>query len=773
MYALLAEKILRHSKALVAFWAVFAVLCATNLPRLGFDFTPQQLFRSTSDAADYRELFAERFGREDNLVFVVVEADDVFRPDVLRFIRDFTIDARRHELVTAADSVATMEIPRPGDSPGVLATQPILPQSGAVDEAAAKRLHELAEGEPLVRGQVVGRSGELTAVLIWIREDIQDIRQLEEMLDHFEERMAENRPPEGVKLGLGGVPYLRVKIVEDLKRQQMTFIPGTALAYLIILLLLFRRPAGVLGPMSVVAIATLMTISLMVLTGSDINIINNILPSLIFIIGVSDSIHMLVRDAEETEGGADRHRSVWGMVTFTGAACLLTSATTAVGFFSLLSADTEILRNFGWQAGAGVMFAYVVTLFFLPALVVHMRPVHRSKIGDRGTLDQPLLERAIVKVGGFVLSRPRSFIAGGLMVAGVAGYLGSTVEIDTVLLEVYEPGHPAFESTLKLERELSGVLPVEVSLEADEPDAFKDPGVFTAMSEFQKFAATKDDVVLATQSIVDFHQAARAALLGDPAERDVMPESREQIEQLHLLIAGAPDDRRGVNRFVTPDFENARILLRVRDAGARAQLALGKELNVKLEELFGGTPIRYRITGDAYVASAALDSFIRDLFTSLLFAMVIIFGMMTFVFRSLKIGLISILPNIIPLVMTFGYMGLAGIDLNTTTIIIFAISLGLAVDDTIHFLARFREEQARTPDDIRTALLNTYNGAGRAIMLTSIMLLIGLTVLLASDFVPTRQFGKLTGITIFGAILGDLLILPPILLLVYRRKSKA
>lgn len=771
MFDFLSRFITRHSKAILAICLLVAAYCATNVPRLGFDFTPQQLFRSTSDALDYREEFAERFGREDNLVFIVVESDDgIYNPETLQFIRDLTLKVRTLDGVETSDSIATMQIPRTGDAPGVLATTPLVEQTGAVSARAAGRLEALAEDEPLVRGQVVSEAGDFTAVMVWIAPDIQDVKVLARVISDIEQTVDQTGVPDDVSWRMGGVPHLRVQIVSELKRQQLTFIPGTALAYFLILLILFRRPSGVLGPLGVVAIATLMTVTLMVFTDSNINIINNVLPSLIFIIAVSDSIHMLVRDAEETEAGADREESVRGMIRHTGAACLLTSTTTAVGFFSLLAADTEILQNFGWQAGCGVLFAYVVTLFFLPSLLTFLKPVVRKKIGARGSDDEPWLERNLVRVGEKVLDHPWSFIVGGVAIAIVAGVFGSTVQIDTVLLEVYEPGHPVYETTLDLEEKLSGVLPVEISLESDARDTFKDPEMFTRMHAIQRFAE-KDDVVLSSQSIVDYHQTARAALLGDPEQRDVMPESREQVEQLHLLITGSPDDKTGVNRFVTPDFRDARILLRVRDAGARQQLRLGNELEDELDELFAGTDVRYRITGDAYVASAALDSFIRDLFVSLMFAMAIIFGMMTIVFRSLKIGLISILPNVIPLVLTFGYMGLAGIDLNTTTIIIFAISLGLAVDDTIHFLARFREELAAHPDDVRTAVLDAYNGAGRAIVITSVMLLIGLAVLLASNFVPTRQFGKLTAITIFGAILGDLFVLPPILYLIFRRQK--
>ncbi|MFU8804521.1 MAG: efflux RND transporter permease subunit [Bradymonadaceae bacterium] len=250
-----------------------------------------------------------------------------------------------------------------------------------------------------------------------------------------------------------------------------------------------------------------------------------------------------------------------------------------------------------------------------------------------------------------------------------------------------------------------------------------------------------------------------------------IPESREQVEQLHLLISDSPDSREGVGRFVTGDFRNVRVLIRVGDVGAKALLGMTTGLEETLAELFPPeSDVRYHITGDAYVASAALDSFIRDLFFSLLLAIVIIFFMITLVFRSLKLGLISLIPNCMPLIVTIGYMGIVGVDLNATTVIIFAISLGIAVDDSIHFFARFKEEQDRH-DDVRDAILATYFGAGRAILLTSVLLLTGLAVLMMSDFTPTAQFGLLTNITIGGAVVADLVVLPALLYLVYGKKE--
>ncbi len=764
MYLRLAELILRYRGAILVGFAVVAAVCFSRLPQLGFDFTPQQLFKSRSGLLDERERFAEVFGREDNLIFVVLKTKDAFQPEVIQYARDITVEARKFEFLKAADSLATMELPRPGDQPGVLSTESVIPKEGAVSAEDAQKLRSVAEKEPIVRGQVVSEDGTTTVVLMWLNDDIQDVTVIRDAVEQINALLAARPPPNGTTTVVAGIPHLRQEIVESLKYQQMTFVPATGLAYLLILLVLFRRFSGVLLPLGVVAITCSLVVALMVLTGSSINIINNILPSLIFIIGVSDSIHMLVRDAEEIEDGADRMDAIRQMVSHTGVACLLTSTTTAVGFLSLLAAETDILKNFGWQAGTAVLAAYAVTLFFLPAALSFMRPVKRKS--PEPDAPEPFLERTLLRFGEHVLDHAKAYVLVCFMVASAAAWAGSSVVIDTILLEVYEPGHPTYENIVLLEEKLGGVLPVEISLRSEERDAFKDPGLFAKIHAIQTFAG-KDPVARSTQSLVTYHQAARAALLGDPKQREVMPDSREQVEQLHLLIAGSPDSKLGPNRFITNDFREARVLVRVADEGARQQKRLGRELNAKLAELFPPeSGITYSLTGDAYVASLSLSSFITDLFFSLLLAVVIIFAMMIFVFRSFKLGLISVVPNMIPLVMTFGYMGLMNIDLNTTTIITFSISLGLAVDDTIHFLARFQEELRHHP--ARQAVLNAYNGAGRAIMLTSVMLLVGLVVLLFSDFVPTRMFGTLTGITIFGAIFGDLVLLPPLLYLFFR-----
>ena len=777
MYRRLADAIVQLRHWILPVLLGFGLLCAWQVPDLKFNFSPQQFFRTDSQLGEKREDFAETFGREDNLMAVTVSEGDVFQPEVLGALRNLTLELQDLESVKRAESIATFRIPRSGDSPGSLTVDPLLEQTLRTDEDGTDlpvdtdqtdALRDLAMNEPLVRGRLVSRSGESTALLVWLDDDIQRVTDLKHSLQSIRDRVDAHPLPDGYEYQFGGVPELRVEIIDSLRTEQYLFIPLTALIFLIVLMYLFRRPSGVVLPLAVVLLAVASTVALMVWMGAAINIVNNVLPTLIFIIGIADSIHMLTRQAEEIEDGASPLEAIKAMIEHTGFACLMTSTTTAVGFVSLLTANTRILQNFAWQAAAGVMFAYLFTLLLLPSALSYMKPVQRRASRRADSIEEaPLLERWVMKGGRWILDRPLRVIGGGLIVCACAGYFASKVVVNTTLLEVFHRDHPSYQTTQMLEEKFGGFLPLEVSLQSDEKGRFKDPEVYRKIRKLQE-RASQYEPVLSTQSLVDFHQSARAALLNDPEEREVMPDGRGQIEQLHLLIAGSPDAPSGPNQYITQDFSHARVLLRVRDVGAKRQLKLAKQVRGDLNDIFRDTSdISWDITGDAYVASAALNSFIYDLFYSLLFAGIIIFLLMTFMFRSVQLGLISMIPNAIPLLITFGYMGLEGINLNSTTVIIFAIGLGLAVDDTIHVLARFREERERA-DSIREAIMETYFGAGRAIVLTSVLLIAGMSLLMWSNFIPTRQFGTLITITVLAAIFGDLMLLPPFLYLLFR-----
>jgi len=271
---------------------------------------------------------------------------------------------------------------------------------------------------------------------------------------------------------------------------------------------------------------------------------------------------------------------------------------------------------------------------------------------------------------------------------------------------------------------------------------------------------------------LDVHQEVHANLSGDPAFRDELPTDdaagAERIRRTEAILAHL-DAVVPYHVFVTPDGMQARIMLRLKDVGARRDLELIKALEAELATLFpADMGVTYRLTGDAHLYAVCMNRFVHDLFYSLVGASVIIFAVIALLFWSFRFGLVSIPPNLTPLVVTLGYMGLRGYEMNASNVIVFAISLGIAVDNTIHFLARFREERVEHHTDVPEAIRRAYHGTGRAIVLTGVLIVAGLSVLHFSDFVPSRRFAELTSVTIIAALIGNLLLLPACLMLLWR-----
>jgi hypothetical protein len=352
-------------------------------------------------------------------------------------------------------------------------------------------------------------------------------------------------------------------------------------------------------------------------------------------------------------------------------------------------------------------------------------------------------------------------------------WAGSRVEINSLsLLETFSNDHPAVKGVRLVEDKLSGVMPMEISLEADRPGRFLEPEVFHSVLAAER-AARQLPGVLAVQSYADLFREVLAHWPGrrtSEGDEELVPSGTAGRVRLERTARFFEQFARAFHydTYVTPDGMRARIRVRLREIGTRRTLALIEEFEAKLAESFPpGGPVAARLTGEAYVNAHALTTLIHDLYYSLLAASLVIFGLIAIEFQSLRTGLIAALPNLTPLAVTLGYMGLRGYDLNVGNVIVFTICLGLADDNTIHFLYRFREEFEASGDS-DSAIRRAFLGTGRAIMATSFILLAGMAVLLFSSFVPTRRFAELTAVTILANLLGVLLLLPACLVLFWR-----
>ncbi len=602
----------------------------------------------------------------------------------------------------------------------------------------------------LLQGKLISKDHKLTVIALALEPALTDFDAQHKALGQIEHVIQSTPRPPGVSVRLGGLPYLQQSIVQKMQHDQKVLVPATLALCVLILFLSFRWWPGVVLPLSAVGVTTLMLLGGMGWTSEPMNILNNILPTLLIIIGISDSIHLVARYRDEHAKNHDRIES--GRITLRSmaAACFLTSLTTSVGFASLAFADTPMLQHFGVIAGIGVMIAYAVTITLLPSTLTLVRPPR----GDR-TSSTGWLEKLVVGVTKRILKRPWPVIVGACVFFALALFGATRLVIDVHLLDQFTPGDDVYETTVLLQRELEGMRPLEVFLESDTPDRFQDPKVIAAVEKVAHWADGRHGV-LATTSYADYLHSVEALLTGDPATWKEPFRTKQQAIALAAVANSSKD--KPLRAYLTKDGKRARITISFADIGARATNheidLLEQQLAQRIRPLGG---IRYQLLGEAYTGSRALDAVVTDLLYSLMGATVVIFVILTLLFRSLRLGLLTIPPNIIPIVGTMAYMAARGIALSTATVIIFAISIGLAVDGSIHVVVRFREEM-RSGLGRNAALIRAARGTGRAIIVTCATLVLGFSVLMMSSFVSVRQFGELIAVTVLMCTVSTIVV---------------
>ena len=741
----LTGAILRHRGVTLLAIALFTGLAAYTARGIRADFTTQELFATDDPEIGYLEQFKAQYGADDNLLVVLVEADDVFRPELLRLVGTLSHKLARLPSVLRVDSLSTIsDLGTTAD--GSIDTTPLFDKIPD-DPGARDKLRRRALENPLLRGRVVSRDASLTAVAADLRTEVTRAKEVNSAVEAVQTILAGLDLPAGARLHLVGVPKVRYDAVGMIVADQMRFLPLGNLLTGLILIFLYRSVHGLLIPMFGVSLSVGYTVALMALLDQPIDILSNVLPLLVMVYGVADAIHMLGRIHEEVSRQQRRRLAIHMAMRHIGLACLVTSATTAIGFGSLVTAEMHILRRFGLLSACGVMVAWAVTVVVVP-LMASLSKLDRTRL-RRGRVPDRVLERVLTAAASLSTRRPRTVVAVTLLLGGGCLGLGLGVEVDNYLLGIYHDDHPTAAATHLAEQRLEGLVRMQVSLEGS-PGAMKRPEVLREIHRLQTHLETAPGVT-STLSAATFVRELHRAVMGS---RD-LPDSQAAVAQLLLMAEGET----GMERYVSHTYHRSRIEVRLEDVGGQAYLKLARQVQAQLPSRFEPLGIKARVTGTSMVAYRGINRLVKDLLASLTLALVVIGLVLSLLFRSARIGLMSLLPNTIPLVVGLGSMRLLGMRLEPVTVMIYSIALGIAVDDTIHFLVRYREEveAGRCPAEAARRTLAT---AGRAMAITSVLLVGGFSVTLTSGFPGTVRFGTLGIIILSTALVTDLLVTP-------------
>lgn len=604
----------------------------------------------------------------------------------------------------------------------------------ARDDQLVAEFRELTE-IPLVHEQLV--SADRSLLLLPVALEQWDDETLDAIRVAAQRQVADS----DIRIRLTGRIALWEAYQSTLHESHLTILSTACGLVVVLALVIFRRPSAILIAVSgpVVGVAwTLGWLRFLALTGNELSEI--ILPVLVLMIGFTDGVHLVVQLRQERARGADRRTAVITAISHVGIACLLTSVTTAIGFASLLLAESEMVRGFGRVCAIGVLISFVAVVLTIPLLSTSWFG-RRLEVGFENDLVVQRLDRC-AGLFDFVVRHAKTVALLGVVLTGLLSAKALQLVPDDQLAHRIPNRSEAYEALRDVDQSLGGIRVMRILLKWDE--------------------ATSNETLLTVLRRIEDEVATEPLFSRPLSIRNVLAVLPGQESPGKLALAGLiPDEYRG--QFWFREERTAQIVVRLQDLGMATYRPILDRLETKLSAIETEHPgIELSLTGEAIVESRVVQRVVTELFESLLLAAVIIFGVITVAFRSVRFGVLSVVPNLLPLAATGAIRAAYDPSLDIASACSFAICLGIAVDDTIHFLTRFKHER-EAGLDVSSAIHQTFVTVGGALIMTTVVLVAGFGSVMLSELPTHFLFAAMACSTIATALLGDLLILPALL----------
>ena len=704
--------------------------------------------KSDPDVQFYDKL-KQIFGNDEFFV-IAFEKENVFTKENLLLLKNITDQLEELEDIRKVKSLANID-----DTVGsndYFEVRRFLEEIPDTTEALLS-LKTQAVKNPLYVRNFISTDARTVAIVVWTynRPDDEDYR---ERLLHEVNKILGPYKRQGEKFRLAGWTIVNLSLAQYMKKDLGIFIPITYLMITVMIFLFFKNIRLTLLGLANISVCTGSTMGLLGMTGITLNNVTTIVPPLVMALALSDTVHIFSHmEKRVLEEFPDKRKALTSVLRRVVMPCFLTTFTTAIGFISLAVSDIPPVKEFAYVASAGMGFEFFYSFFFLPPLILFFSPekVYLEYQTRRG------VNKLLHSINELVQRHHRWILVATGIVILLACWFSTKILVETNLLEYFKKTSSVRTSIAFVEERLSGVGSLDISLKAKEQDAFKEPSNIRVIEQIQEYIKTLKGVDVTT-SFVDFMKDMNESFHDENPAFYTIPESRKLVSQ-YLLIYDSED----LEDFINNTYDHARIAVRLSEYGSTGQEKLINAIRRYAEQI-NDPGLEIRISGRAVQDVNVIDALVKGQIYSLGLAAAIIAVTMFLVFRSISIGCLSLLPNIFPILLNFGIMGAVGIRLNTATALIAAVALGIAVDDTIHFLTEYnakRAERTPVPDAVKLVIVTK----GRALLSSSVILCVGFGILALSRFVPTINFGILSAIIMFSALISDLVIVPSVLLL--------
>jgi len=745
----LVNLITQHPRTVIIMNLLMIVLLALPIYRIEINPDLRALIPSDDPEMKRMEELEEAFGGLD-IIMITYHAPDVFHPDALAMMDALTYEIENISQIDHVISLTNYESIFSDDSSMTVAA---FIQDPPRNQTESDSIALAASHDPMLGQLLISEDRSYAAFLIFPLPDAEEIATVDRLIE-----ILQPFKDQGHDLELGGMPVIRSQISADIAHDTRTYIPAGIFLIAVLLYFSFRSRRGLILPLLVVLLSIVGTLGLMAWLGLMLSVLSSIMPIMLIAVASAYGIHIITRYFEDCSvlgPNSDSKTVVASVVEHMLRPIYLAALTTIIGFMSLLSHILPASREVGVLTAFGVFLAFVLSITFIPAVLVlfNLPSADRQK---KNTTNR-WLSKFLIRLGSLVYTHKRWVLAFFVVIMGISMGGIPRVELDSNPLNYYAPDSPVRTINTIIDEHFGGSTTMSVVIEGD----IKSPEVMHQIDAIQNFLDGRDGIGY-TLAITDFVKLMNQSMNnGNPAFYRI-PDSRQLISQ-YLLLYSWESSNGYLDAYVDYEYQEAQIVIRVNTMDVYHMVQIQKDLDTFLNENIR-VANQPKSEGYAVLLGNLMPMMVKGQTRSLILSVILAALVTGMVFRSLAAALISAIPLSFAIAGVFGIMGYLGVYLNTATSMLSSIMIGIGIDYTIHFLFRFKTEIRNGLSD-EEAIIKTLSTTGQGIIINGFSVMMGFAVCMLSTFIPIFFFGWLISVSIFMCLIAALTLLPVVLVL--------
>lgn len=791
-FAAFARKIYHHRFKTIFLMIVAIGALLSQLPTIVIDTSTEAFLHKTDPALLAYNDFRDQFGR-DEVIIVALKPQQVFDINFLNTLKK--LHTELEENVPYLDDITSLVNARNTRGEQDLLIVEDLLENWPETKKQLQAIKQRAMSNPMYEDMLISKDGSFTTIIIRTQshsamgpeneimdgfENFDDTikgsadtgtkyltdEENTEVVETVEAIIEKYRSPD-LPIYLAGSPavvhFLKQAMMSDMSK----FMLLVVLTVSVLLYIMFRRITGVVLPMLIVILSLLSTISLMAITGVPIKVPTQILPSFILAVGVGSSVHILAVFFHRLRKTNNKEESIAFTLGHSGLAVMMTNLTTAAGLMSFANASVAPVAELGIFASAGIVLAFIYTIILLPALIAII-PLSTKKT-DTLRKNNRIMDNILNSISHFSTTHPKKILFVSFCIIAIAFIGIFSIRFSHFPLKWLPETNTIRMATEKIDKELNGSMSMEILFKTNTENGLYDPDLLnrieTAGIDFEKMS-NKEMFIGKAWSITTILKEINQALNENDPNQYTIPQNKQLVAQEFLLFENSGSD--DLEDFVDSQFSMARLTLKVPFVDGILYDPLEEEIIAYLNKNFHD--IDFEITGLVALLAKTFNNTITSMAESYLIALGIITLMMILLIGHVRIGLLSMIPNLVPIILMMGVIGWFGFPMDLFTMMVASIAIGLAVDDTIHFMHNFRRYYEQSGDPTK-AVFETLHSTGRAMLVTTVVLSVGFFIYMFASMQNIVRFGFLTGFTILTALASDYFIAPALMVLVNKKRT--